>query len=115
MENRSKLEVICMTAANDSRDVYVVETDESRTPDVVIARLIEGEKDMSPYKSGFVVGEEWSRKILREYNRYDGYSDGHWEYPGIYVTSGSNHFTKNAYLPYYIEAKWIGDSSDISE
>jgi hypothetical protein len=114
MENRSKLEVICMTAANDRRDVYVVETDESRTPDVIIARLIEGEKDMSPYKSGFVVSDELSRKILRDYNRYLN-PPGHWEYPGIYVTSGSNHFTKSAYLPYYIEAKWIGDSSEISE
>jgi hypothetical protein len=114
MENRSKLEVICMTAANDRRDVYVVETDESRTPDVIIARLIEGEKDMSPYKSGFVVSDELSRKILRDYNRYLN-PPGHWEYPGIYVTSGSNHFTKSAYLPYYIEAKWIGDSSGISE
>lgn len=114
MEKKNVIQVVCMIKGN-RRDVYVVDTNEFNTAEKRIESLIEGERDMSPYESGFVVSGEYRDEILRAYARYST-APGHWEHPGIYITHSKEHlpFSKNTYQPYYILAQWNGDSSKLS-
>jgi hypothetical protein len=99
--------------SNGRRSVFVVTTNKGRTADDVINMLIKGEKDMSHFESGFVVGEKWSQEILRDYYKYS-VAGGHWEHPGIFLSNSSLPFSQSVYLPFYILAQWSGNADELS-
>lgn len=67
MNNNFGRQVICMVKADGSKDAFIVVANDGLTVEDIVQRLIDGEKDMLPYKSGFLVNGEWREKILHEY------------------------------------------------
>lgn len=106
-----------MKKADGRMDAFVVAASEGCNVDDIIQRLIDGEENMSPYESGFVVTGTWREKLIQEYWDTMGNESesGHWEYPGIYVpgTCKILRFAKNAFCPDYILGQWYGDATEI--
>lgn len=117
MESDYGKQVVCMIKADGNKEAFVVVANEGCTVNDIIRRLINGEKNMSPYESGCLVTGEWRDKLLHEYwdTMENEYEPGGWEYPGIYVSGTRKipRFSKNAYLPHYILGRWYGDANEI--